>query len=183
MHESSRYIVVTTSLLVGEATKPSNIENTLCIMSEARRRDEKHIVANRLLAPSREGAPGCSVLCVRYWTDTIFAFSFPLCPPLSLCLIAFLFLFLSHPSPPPSSLLSVDEGEPRSVEDPIHIPSTLTKSVQCTTRTIVPYFIGNFDSLLSSTISISSESDSFRIGLLAIFSSYGCIVTSSVTLF
>lgn len=84
MHESSHYVVVTTSLLVGEATKPSNIENTLCIMSEARRRDEKHIVANRLLAPSREGAPGCSVLCVRYWTDTIFAFSFPLYPSLSL---------------------------------------------------------------------------------------------------
>lgn len=77
MHESSRYIVVTTSLLVGEATKPSDIENTLCITSEARRRDEKHIVANRLLAPSREGAPGCSALCVRYWTDTIFVFFFP----------------------------------------------------------------------------------------------------------
>lgn len=111
--EGSCYVVVTTSLLVGEATKPSDIENTLYITSKARRRDEKHIVANRFLAPSREGAPGCSVLCVRYWTDTIFAFSFPFCPFLSLSpsvlhrvLVSFLYLFLLSPFPL-SSLLSV----------------------------------------------------------------------------
>lgn len=129
MHESSRYIVVTTSLLVGEATKPSDIENTLCITSEARRRDEKHIVANRLLAPSREGAPGCSVLCVRYWTDTIFVFSFRLFPlPPSFSLSSSRSCFSSYLLSPflPSCCPFVDEEKPWSVEDLIHIPLMLT---------------------------------------------------------
>jgi len=104
MHESSRYIVVTTSLLVGEATKPLDIENTLCITSEARRRDEKHIVANRLLAPSREGVfCGVCSLLDRYYLCFFFLFCFfPLSLSLSLSfslflslLLAFLFLFLS----------------------------------------------------------------------------------------
>lgn len=134
---SWRCIVVTKSLLVGRATKPpSDIENTLCVTSVAGRRErERRRGESRLLAPSREGAPGCSALCVRYWTDSIFAFFLPLCPFLSLsapsrsCFSSYL---LALPSLLPPLLLLLfhcplaDEEGPWSVEDPIHIPSTPT---------------------------------------------------------
>lgn len=171
MHESSRYVVVTTSLLVGEATKPSDIENTLCITSEARRRDEKHIVANRLLAPSREGAPGCSVLCIRYWTDTIFAFSFPV-PSLSVSSRSCFFSYLLSPFPI-SSLLSVRRRggalkcrRPDTYSFDADGPSSSVQREQL-------FFIPLAISILRChpIISIPSESDRVtRVGLLAIFS-------------
>ena len=116
MHESSRHVRRGNYVVIGRRSNKTvgYKEHIVCNARGARRRDEKHVVANRLLAPSREGAPGCSVLCVRYWTDTIFAFSLARVFFLSLSLpppppeIAYLFLFLStHPAP---SLAGEEEG-------------------------------------------------------------------------
>lgn len=161
--------MVTKSLLVGRATKPSSdIENTLCVTSVAGRRErERRRGESRLLAPSREGAPGCSALCVRYWTDSIFAFFLPLCPFLSLsapsrsCFSSYL-LALPSLLPPPFffSFFTVRSPMRRGPEVSKTRYIFLRRRRSCLTmRTIVPFFwrfrflavVGNFYYILSDS--------------------------------
>jgi len=94
MHESSR-VVITTSLLVGEATKPLDIENTLCITSrreEEMRNTSWRIVSSHHLAKEHPGILWCVFVTGPILSLLFFLF----CSFLSLSLsLAFLFLFLS----------------------------------------------------------------------------------------
>lgn len=139
--------MVTKSLLVERATKPSSdIENTLCVTSVAGRRErERRRGESRLLAPSREGAPGCSALCVRYWTDSIFAFFLSRSVPSSLCQLRRVLVSLPIYSALPSLLLLLFHCPLAEMRRGPEVSKTryifLRRRHSCLTmRTIVPFF-------------------------------------------
>lgn len=144
--------MVTTSLLVGGATKPSDIENTLYVRRDGggggegeTRNTSWRIVSSHHLANEHPG-----VLCCVFVTGPIpsslflprsvsLAFSPSLARSLFLssCPVAFLFLFLSaRPSPSSSSLSVRRRGGALKCRRPDTYSSS-TPTVPSTMRTIV----------------------------------------------
>lgn len=157
MHESSRRVVVTTSLLVGGATKPSDIKNTLYVTLGERggetRNTSWRIVSSHHLAKEHPG-----VLCCVFVTGPIpsslflsraFSSSLSLRPRSRTC-------FSSYPL----TLLPRSPARRRGpeVSKTRYIFLRRRRLVaRCTMRMIVSFYWRDFDSLLSSSFILTSS--------------------------